>query len=66
MAGQFDWINVRYDLKLRRGTQVIYKEQKGRVVSAEEGQYVNIKLDGEKKIIGPFHPRSIELTYLHD
>lgn len=57
----FDYINRAYDLSLGRGSIVEYTGDKaagtkrGAVTSAE-GQYINVRFDGDKRASGPFHP----------
>jgi len=57
----FDYINRTYGLTLKRGSRVEYTGDKnagaklGAVTSAD-GQYINVRFDGEEKSVGPFHP----------
>ena len=57
----FEYVNRTYDLSLRRGSRVEYTgdrnagPKQGSVASAN-GQYINIRFDGDHKVSGPFHP----------
>ena len=56
----FGYINRAYNLSLGRGSIVEYTGDKSGpkrgVVTSAEGQYINVRFDGEKRTTGPFHP----------
>lgn len=57
---QFDYINRAYGLSMGRGSRVEYTGEKDQprqgVVTGAEGQYINVRFDGDAKATGPFHP----------
>ena len=62
----FDYINRTYGLSVKRGSRVEYTGNnipRTGVVTSADGQYINIKFDGDTKARGPFHP-TYELRYL--
>jgi hypothetical protein len=69
MSDTFAYINRAYGLTLKRGSRVEYtgdpQPKRGAVTSAD-GQYINVRFDGDAKPRGPFHPtwemRQIEAT----
>ena len=51
----FDYIRNTYKVPAKRGSRVKFKGRPGRVTSAD-GAYVNLRLDGDDKTTGPYHP----------
>lgn len=59
--GEFDYINRAYNLSLGRGSHVEYTGDRKAgprhgVVTSATGAHINVRFDGEKRAIGPFHP----------
>jgi hypothetical protein len=64
---QFGYVNRAYGLSVRRGSRVEYtgdpRGPKQGSVTSGQGQYINIRFDGDANPTGPFHP-TWELRYL--
>ncbi len=55
---RFDWINQTYNLKVKNGMAVAYEGKIG-TVTGSTGQYVMVKLNGEKHS-DSYHPTDLE------
>lgn len=62
-AGEFDYVNQYYGLKLTKNCAVIHASsaKRGQVVKGD-GNYIYIQWEGEPKPQGPYHPTD-NLTY---
>lgn len=56
----FSYVNRAYGVKFQRGTRIEFTGSsdgpKRGVIASSAGHRVNIRFDGERQDVGPFHP----------
>lgn len=60
----FKYIQDYYGVPAKRGQRVKHKDKLGTITSAQN-QYINIRWDGDKNQMGPYHPTD-EIEYLSE